>query len=141
KRSRSATVNVLAFFRIRTITRIEPTSVVPARASSVTSPLLLLGRPNLPATKNGTDVPLLGTGRVTALENAPVVSLRNTISPPPDAGLPVIRTLRVGEVAPEGLVIRIRHGQGAHGRTLAVGLVLLLIWNSTSIVTPRSPVS
>src|SRR2546429_8613501 len=34
------------------------------------------GRPNLPATKNGTDAPVTGTGTVTLLENAPAVPLR-----------------------------------------------------------------
>ena len=73
KRSRSPGVSVLAFFRMRTITWTEPTSVVPVRASILTSPLLTLGRPNLPATKNGTEAPVIGTGTVRLLENAPVV--------------------------------------------------------------------
>jgi len=77
-----AVVSALAFFRIRTITGTEPTSVVPVRASIVTSPLLTLGCPNLPTTKNGTDVPLIGTDSVTLLENAPVVPLRNPTAPP-----------------------------------------------------------
>ena len=73
--------------------------------SIVTSPLLTLGCPNFPATKNGTDVPLIGTGSVTLLENAPVVPLRNTTAPPPAADTPVTFKLTVGAGAPiDGLV-------------------------------------
>jgi hypothetical protein len=79
------------------------------------------------------------------LENAPVVFLRNTTAPPAAAELPAIRTLTLGEVAPDGLVMRMRHGEGAHETNRAVGLMLLLICNSTFIVSqallPAVPVS
>src|SRR5262249_23669951 len=61
------------------------TSVVPTRASILTSPLLVLGWPNFPAVKNGTVVPLVGTVSVRVFANAPVVPLRNRIAPPPAA--------------------------------------------------------
>src|SRR5258705_13569211 len=94
---RSTAVSALAFFRIRTIAATEPTRAAPLRAWIVTSPLLTLGFPNLPAAKNGTVVPLVGTGRVTLLENGPVVPLRNTTTPPPAADTPVIFSLTVGD--------------------------------------------
>src|SRR4029434_6274809 len=108
-RSRSPVVSVLAFFRMRTMIATEATRVVPLRASIVTSPLLTLGCPNLPATKNGTEAPLVGTCSVRLLENAPVVPLRKRIAPPP-ADVAVIPMLTVGVETPDGLVTRIRHG-------------------------------
>src|SRR5687768_6168914 len=98
---------------MRTISGTEPTRAVPTRASRVTSPLLTLGRPNLPATKIRAEAPLIGSGTVTLLENVPVPE-RKTTAPPPATDLPVIRTLTVGEVAPDGSVTRIRQGEGAH---------------------------
>jgi hypothetical protein len=100
----------------------------------VTSPLLTLGRPNLPATKKFTEAPLVGTGKVRLSENAPVVLARNTTAPPLAVDLPVIFTLTVGDVAPAGLVTRILHGDGAHETKRALGSMLLLICNSTSTV-------
>ena len=67
--------------------------MAPTRASIFTSPLLTLGRPNLPATKNGTEVPLIGTGSVRLLENVPVGPPRKTTAPPLAADTPVIPTL------------------------------------------------
>ena len=107
--------------------------MVPVRASILTSPLLTLGRPNRPATKNGTEAPLIGTGTVRLLENAPVAFLPNATSPPPAADRPVICTLTSGVVAPDGLVTRIRQGDGAHDTKRVMGLTLLLICNSTVI--------
>jgi hypothetical protein len=98
--------------------------------------LLTLGRPNLPATKNGTEAPLIGTVTVTLGENAPVVPVRNTTAPALAADTPVIVTLTVGEVAPDGLVTRIRHGDGAQETKRAPGNALLLICKSTFIVMP-----
>src|SRR6266576_256346 len=112
KRSRSPGVSVLAFFRILTISLTPPTNVVPLRASILTSPLFTLAR--LPAAKNETDAPVIGTGSVRLLEKAPVVPRRNTTAPPPAADTLVICTFVVGEVAPDGSVTRIRHGDGAH---------------------------
>src|SRR4029079_2341605 len=103
------------------------------RASIVTSPLFTLGFPKRPATKNGTVLPFMGTVSVTLFENAPVVPLRKTTSPPPATDLPVICTLTVGVVAPAGLVTRMRQGDGAHDTKRAFGLGLLLICNSTFI--------
>src|SRR5262245_2821684 len=121
---------------MRTIRATEPTSVLPARASIFTSPLLTLGFPNLPATKNDTEVPLVGTDRVRLLANDPVAPFLNTTVPPPAAEAPVSFTLTLGEVAPDGLVTRIRHGDGAHVTKRASGLALLLICSSTSMVMP-----
>jgi hypothetical protein len=101
-----------------------------------TSPLFTLGRPNLPATKNGTEAPVMGTGSVRLFENAPVVPLRKTTAPPVVVDLPVMMRLTVGEVAPAGLVTRTRHGEGAHVTKRAEGLTLLFICNSTFIVMP-----
>jgi hypothetical protein len=95
--------------------------------------LLTLGRPNLPATKNWTEPPPAGTDSVRLVENDPVVPLRNTIAPPPAADLPVRTTLTEGVRMPDGLVTRIRHGEGAHATKRAPALVLLLICNSTFI--------
>ena len=114
--------------------------MVPARASILTSPLLTLGRPNLPATKNGTEVPLIGTGTCQTVGErsrcAAAEHDRASHSPPM---LPVICTLTVGEVAPDGLVTRIRHGDGAHETNRALGFTLLLICNSTFIVLSGPP--
>ena len=55
----------------------EPTSVVPLRASTLTSPLALLAEPNLPAAENDADEPFVGTVSVTLGENAPEPPLRN----------------------------------------------------------------
>jgi hypothetical protein len=98
--------------------------------------LLTLGRPNLPATKNGTEAPFLGTGSVRLFENAPVVPARKTTTPPVADDTPVRFTLTLGETMPDGSVTRIRHGDGAHETNAAPGLVLLLICNSTFIVMP-----
>src|SRR5215510_9426051 len=112
----------------------EPTNEFPRRASILTSPLLVLGLPKRPATKNGTDVPLLGTLRVNVLEKAPVVPFRKTTSPPFAADtLDSLIFMPCEEEAPEGLVIRIRHGEGTHDTNRARVLVLLLICNSTFI--------
>ena len=116
----------------------EPTSVLPARASIVTSPLLVLGRPNRPATRNGTEVPFTGTGTVIELAKAPVAPRRKTTAPALAAEALVIRTLTVEPVAPAGLVIRMRHGEGAQVRKRAAGLALLLICSSTSMASPFS---
>ena len=119
---------------MRTITGSDPTSVVPMRASILTSPLATLGRPNRPAAKKGTEVPLTGTVTVRLLANAPVVARRNTSSPPLAADTLAMRTLTVGPVAPDGLVTRIRQGEGAQVRKRAFAAALLLTCSSTSIV-------
>jgi hypothetical protein len=62
------------------------------------------------------------------------VPLRNTTTPPVAVDLPVMVTLTMDEGAPDGLVMRIRHGDGAHATKRALALVLLLICNSTFIV-------
>jgi hypothetical protein len=98
--------------------------------------LLTLGRPKLPARKNGTEAPFLGTGSVRLLENAPEVPARKATSPPVAVDTPVIFTLTVGVTMPVVSVTRIRHGDGAHETNPALGLVLLLICNSTFIVMP-----
>jgi hypothetical protein len=116
---------------MRTITFTEPTRSVPSLASILTSALLLLGRPNFPATKNGTEVPLIGTVNVSVFENAPVVPLRNTTAPPVAAEVLERRIVTVGVIAPEGLVTRIRHDEGAHDRNRAWEFMVLLICNST----------
>ena len=73
RRSRSPVVSVFAFLRTRTITLTEPTTVLPRRASMVTSRSLRLGDPNRPAVKNGTEVPLVGTlFNMIEFANAPV---------------------------------------------------------------------
>src|SRR5882724_3532086 len=127
KRSRSAVVNLVAFFRMRTISGTEPTIAVPTFASSFTSPLLTLALPNLPATKNATDDPFVGTCNVTLGEKAPVVLLRSMIAPPPAVDSPVSWTVTVGPAAPVGFVTRTRHGDGAHVMNRAFALTLLLI--------------
>ena len=86
----------MAFFRTRTISGTEPTSVVPARASIFTSPMLELGRRKRPAVKNGTEVPLAGSSSVSVLANAPVVPLRNTTAPAVAAEMLRSRTRTVG---------------------------------------------
>src|SRR6266481_280865 len=136
KRSRSAGVKLLAFLRTRTMIGTEPTTVLPCDAWMVTSPLLTLGRPNLPATKNGTAAPLVGSARVSELANAPVVPLRNTTAPPPAADLPVTCTFTLGPAAPEALVTRIWQGDGNHDTNRDRGSALLLILSSTTIVNP-----
>jgi hypothetical protein len=76
----------------------------------------------------------MGTFNEMLVEKAPVVPLRNRTTPPPATDLPVMTTLTVGVVAPDGLVMRILHGDGAHVTKRALALVLLLICNSTFIV-------
>src|SRR5262245_50281396 len=132
-RSRSPFVSLLAFLRMRTISSADPTSVFPTRASILTSPLLVLGWPNLPAVKNGTVVPSVGTVSVSVFANAPVVPLRKPIAPPLAADTPAIVTLTVAALAPKGLLTRIRHGDGAHVTNRAPGVMLLLICSSMSI--------
>ena len=62
--------------------------------------------------------------------------LLNSTAPPLAADTPLIFTLTVGVSTPEGLVTRMRHGDGDHERNPASGAVLLLICNSTFIVMP-----
>ena len=85
KRSRSAGVNVCAFLRTRTVTRLEPSTVVVAvrRAWITASPRATLGRPNSPATKNETGAPVIG--RLSANVVAPrcVRVVANLTRPPP----------------------------------------------------------
>ena len=138
RRSRSPAVNRVASFRILTITVTEPIGVLPTTASSRTSPLFVLGRPNLPATRNGTETPVIGTDTVRLLENAPEVPLWNTTAPPPGAELPLIWTLTMLEGAPVGFVIRIRQGEGAQVTNRAAPFALLLTWNSAVIVRSSS---
>src|SRR5262249_35230555 len=76
------------------------------------------------------------TVRMRVLANAPVVPLRNPTAPPFAADTPAIFTLTVGALVPEGLVTRIRHGDGDHVTNRASGVMLLLICSSTSIVMP-----
>ena len=111
-----------------------------ARASIVTSFLATLGRPNLPATKNRTDVPPSGTFKSRVSVNAPVVPLRNTTAPALAADTDLSRTLtrmggkgRGGGGKGAGFVIRIRQGEGAQLTNAAFGLMLSLICNSTFI--------
>src|SRR5262249_6085274 len=118
---------------MRTITFTEPTSVVPFRASMATSLMLELGLPNFPATKNGTDVPLVGTLIVSVSEKAPVAPLRNPTTPPFEADVAESLMLTVDALTPDGLDTRIRHGEGAHATNRDVALELLLICNSTCI--------
>ena len=131
KRSRSAGVNVLAFFRIRTITGTWPITVVPSRTSISTSPSETLGCPKRPRMKNGTEAPSIGSCSDRLVLDVPVAVLRNTTSPlvAPDRLVRV--TLTTGVLAPEGSVSRIRQGDGAHVRYRARGLALLLICKST----------
>ncbi|PYS71517.1 MAG: hypothetical protein DMF69_10105 [Acidobacteria bacterium] len=134
-RSRSPAVKLFAFLRTRTIIFTEPTSVAPTRASILTSLSLVLGCPNFPATKKGTEIPVMGTDRDKVGENSPVVPLRNTTAPPlapPETK--ESRTVTIGEVAPLGFVTRIRHGEGAQETNWARGFALLLICNSTFII-------
>ena len=100
---------------MRTITFTEPTRSVPNLASILTSALLLLGRPNFPATKNGTEVPLIGTVNASVFANAPVVPLRKTTAPPVAAEVLKRRIVMEGVSAPDGLVTRIRHASIARG--------------------------
>src|SRR5882672_2172111 len=133
KRSRSAVDSVLAFLRIRTITGTEATSVPAARTSIATSPLLELGWPNFPAAKKGTVPPLVGTVTVMVAVKAPVVPTRKTTCPPPAAVFAVISKLTEDPLVPDGLVMRIRQGEGTHRRNRASGLVLSWICTSTFI--------
>src|SRR5262249_55842603 len=143
-RSRSPVVSELAFLRMRTINFTVPTRVVEpsgnggsicslARASMLTSPGFVLACPNLPATKNFTLVPSLGTSKASVDENTPVVPLRNTRVPPPAAETLESPTLMVGVNTPAGLITRMRHGDGVQPTNRASALVLLLICNSTFI--------
>src|SRR5215510_2972313 len=126
---------------MRTITLTRPTKAggdaergTLARASIVTSPTFVLGCPNLPARKNGTVTPFVGTCRERVDENAPVVPLRNTTAPPPLAETLERPTLTGVATIPDGLVTRIRQGDGAQPTNRASAPVLLLICNSTFIV-------
>src|SRR5437764_1179646 len=112
---------------MRTMTGTEPTAMVPFRASIVTSPLALLGEPNLPAAKKVTDEPFLGTVRVRVAAKVPVVPGRKTTTPPPAADVADIFRLTVGDVTPDGLVIRTLHGAGDQVRNPEFGFGLLLI--------------
>ena len=76
---------------------------------------------------------MVGTCSVRLLENAPVVPVWKRIAPPPAADVAVIPMLTVGVETPDGLVTRIRHGEGAHMTNRAAGLALLLICSSTSM--------
>src|SRR5262245_31431070 len=138
KRSRSPAVSAFAFFRTRTITFTEPTSVFPFFASIVTSSSSLLGDPNLPAAKNGTEEPLAGTETVMLLVKLAPPLFRRTTLPPPVADLPFIRMLTFAVVIPHGSVPRIRHGPGAQVRNRAFALALLLICSSTFTVLLQS---
>jgi hypothetical protein len=95
---------------------------------------LLLGLPNLPAAKNGTVVPLLGTAKVTVFEKGPAAVLLKTTAPAFAAELAVTLTLTTG-AAPVGSETRIRQVDGAHVRNLASLLALLLISNATIMAT------
>jgi len=95
--------------------------------------LLVLGCPNLPATKKGTETPVIGTDRESVGEKSPVVPLRNTTAPVPPATNDSL-TVAIGEVAPLGFVTRIRHGEGAQETNRAREFALLLICNSTFIL-------
>src|SRR5215213_7358744 len=132
-RSRSPGVRLFAFLRIRTIRVVEPTRVVPRRASILTSPFVVLGLPNLPATKKRTDEPLIGTVKAILLEKTPVFPRRNTIAPDVAAETLVSCKLTVGVVTPEGFVTRIRQGEGAHVTKRASALELLFIYISMSM--------
>ena len=75
----------------------------------------MLGLPNFPAIKKGTEAPEIGTVSESVFEKRPVVPLRNTTAPPVgDAEVLESLTLTVGVVAPAGFVTRMRHGEGAH---------------------------
>jgi len=49
----------------------------------------VLGRPNLPATKKGTEVPFTGTVTLRLDENVPEVPARKTTTPPPATDTPL----------------------------------------------------
>src|SRR5256885_4758269 len=114
---------------MRTMHGVAPTTVFPARASILTSPLLLLAA--VPAVKNGMVVPFVGTARVSVLATAPEVPVRNPTAPPPAADTLEILMLTAGGAAPAELVMPIRQGDGAQVRNCAAALVLLLICSWT----------
>src|SRR5688572_24056229 len=99
KRSRSAFVSVLAFFRIRTIRSTEPINVAPDLASMVTSPRFVLGWPNFPATKKFTEAPPVGTGKTRLLEKGPAELELNRTAPPVAPDVLERRTLTVADEA------------------------------------------
>src|SRR5688572_6907868 len=110
---------------MRTMQAVEPTTVFPARASILTSLLLLLAA--VPAVKNETLAPFVGTVRVSVLAKAPEAPVRNPTAPPPAADTLESLMPTAGGMAPAELVMRIRHGDGAHVTNRAAALVLLLI--------------
>jgi hypothetical protein len=122
---------------MRTMTLTEPTTVLPRRASIVTSRSLRLGDPNRPAVKNRTDVPFVGTCSRIVFAHASVGHSRTITRPPPAAMVLLIRRLTIGAGTPAGFVTQIRHGDGAHVRYRARALALLLIWISTTITPPQ----
>src|SRR5688500_3266892 len=132
-RSRSPGVRLFALLRMRTIRVVEPTRVFPRRASILTSPLFVLGRPNLPATKKGTDAPFVGTFKARLGVKAPIFPRRNTTDPAVAADTLVSRRLTVGVVTPDGFVTRIRQGEGAHVTKRASAFELLFICISMSM--------
>jgi len=91
----------------------------------------VLGEPNFPATKNGTEVPSVGSVREIVLANVPLAPFRKTMAPPPAADLPVMVTLTVGDDVPEGSLTRMRHGAGAQAMKRAFSSGVLLICSST----------
>jgi hypothetical protein len=96
--------------------------------------LFVLAWPKRPAKKKGTEVPLIGTLSVSVFEKAPLVPWRKTTSPPFAAEtLDSLMFIPCEEAAPDGLVIRIRHGEGTQDTNRAPGLLLLLICSSTFI--------
>src|SRR5829696_2460156 len=113
-RSRSPGVSVFAFFRTRTVNFTDPTSWFPLRASIVTSFRLMLGRPNFPAMKNGTDAPAVGIGSWRLVKKGPVAFLRNETAPPLAITFAESLILTVGALTPEGFDTRIRQCAGAH---------------------------
>jgi hypothetical protein len=99
------------------------------------SPLFVLGEPNFPAMKNGTEVPEVGTLSESVFEKRPDVPFRKTTAALLDAaGVKESLIGTKGVSAPVGSVTRIRQGEGVHDTKRARVLVLLLICNSTFIV-------
>ena len=96
------------------MTLTDPTTVLPRRASMVTSLSLRLGDPNRPAVKKGTDVPLVGTCNRIELANASEGFSRNSTRPPPATEVALRRKFTTCAGTPAGLVTRMRHGAGAH---------------------------
>ena len=90
--------------------RVEPTSVVPTRASILTSPLLLLAA--LPAVKNETLAPFVGTVRVSVAVERSRGAGRNLTAPPPAAEALESLTLAVSPVERR----RIGHADSAWSR-------------------------